>query len=153
MLTFQCLTTSTTCYNVFNTTKDVGGKATCPMCDSAVAINEKNIVGDIKKQISDLTGKIGNEVKRAITGKTKEEPTLTIDGKKYDRELMNLVIAITKDRNEINLKDNKKIFPKISDYNDYTKIEKLEGWGKLSAQNLKYSINQKKNIYLERLIY
>ena len=114
----------TTCYNVFNTTKDVGGKATCPMCDSAVAINEKNIVGDIKKQISDLTGKIGSEVKRAITGKNKEEATLTIDGKKYDRELMNLVIAITKDRNEINLKDTKKIFPKISDYNDYTKIEK-----------------------------
>ena len=114
----------TTCYNVFNTTKDVGGKATCPMCDSAVAINENNIVGDIKKQISDLTDKIGSEFKRAITGKNKEEPTLTIDGKKYDRELMNLVIAITKDRNEINLKDTKKIFPKISDYNDYTKIEK-----------------------------
>ena len=114
----------TTCYNVFNTTKDVGGKTTCPMCDSAVAINEKNIVGDIKKQISDLTGKIGSEVKRAITGKNKEEATLTIDGKKYDRELMNLVIAITKDRSEINLKDTKKIFPKISDYNDYTKIEK-----------------------------
>ena len=114
----------TTCYNVFNTTKDVGGKATCPMCDSAVAINENNIVGDIKKQISDLTDKIGSEVKKAITGKNKEEPTLTIDGKKYDRELMNLVIAITKDRNEINLKDTKKIFPKISDYNDYTKIEK-----------------------------
>lgn len=114
----------TTCYNVFNTTKDVGGKATCPMCDSAVAINEKNIVGDIKKQISDLTGKIGSEVRRAITGKNKEEATLTIDGKKYDRELMNLVIAITKDSNEINLKNTKKIFPKISDYNDYTKIEK-----------------------------
>ena len=114
----------TTCYNVFNTTKDVGGKATCPMCDSAVAINENNIVGDIKKQISDLTDKIGSEVKRAITGKNKEEPTLTIDGKKYDRELMNLVMGITKDRNEINLKDTKKIFPKISDYNDYTKIEK-----------------------------
>ena len=114
----------TTCYNVFNTTKDVGGRATCPMCDSAVAINENNIVGDIKKQISDLTDKIGSEVKRAITGKNKEEPTLTIDGKKYDRELMNLVMAITRDRNEINLKDTKKIFPKISDYNDYTKIEK-----------------------------
>ena len=36
---------------------------------------------------------------------------------------------------------------------DYTKIERLEGWGKLSVQNLKYSINQKKNISLERLIY
>ena len=36
---------------------------------------------------------------------------------------------------------------------DYAKIEKLEGWGKLSVQNLKYSINQKKNISLEKLIY
>ena len=36
---------------------------------------------------------------------------------------------------------------------DYDKIEKLEGWGKLSVENLRYSINQKKNISLERLIY
>ncbi len=36
---------------------------------------------------------------------------------------------------------------------NYDKIEKLEGWGKLSVENLKYSINQKKNISLERFIY
>jgi DNA ligase (NAD+) len=36
---------------------------------------------------------------------------------------------------------------------DFKKIENLEGWGKQSMQNLKYSINQKKNISLERLIY
>jgi DNA ligase (NAD+) len=36
---------------------------------------------------------------------------------------------------------------------DFEKIENLEGWGKQSMQNLKYSINQKKNISLERLIY
>ena len=36
---------------------------------------------------------------------------------------------------------------------DYSKIEKLEGWGKLSVENLKYSINQKQKIPLERLIY
>ena len=36
---------------------------------------------------------------------------------------------------------------------DYNKIETLEGWGKISVENLKYSINQKKNISLERLIY
>ena len=80
----------TTCYNVFNTTKAVGGKATCPMCDSAVAINGKNIVGDIKKQISDLSDKIGSEVKKAITGKTKEKSTLTIKGKKYDLSLIHI---------------------------------------------------------------
>ena len=36
---------------------------------------------------------------------------------------------------------------------DYDKIEKLEGWGQLSVENLKYSINQKKNISLERFIF
>ncbi len=36
---------------------------------------------------------------------------------------------------------------------NYDKIEKIEGWGKLSVENLKYSINQKKNISLERFIY
>tara|TARA_B110000444_G_scaffold255576_1_gene290218 strand:+ start:2164 stop:4194 length:2031 start_codon:yes stop_codon:yes gene_type:complete len=36
---------------------------------------------------------------------------------------------------------------------DYQKIEKLDGWGKLSVQNLRYSINDKKKISLERFIY
>ncbi|WP_075505849.1 NAD-dependent DNA ligase LigA [Candidatus Pelagibacter communis] len=36
---------------------------------------------------------------------------------------------------------------------NYERIEKLEGWGKLSVQNLKYSINQKKKITLDRFIY
>ena len=36
---------------------------------------------------------------------------------------------------------------------DFEKIESLEGWGRQSAQNLKYSITQKKNISLERFIY
>ena len=36
---------------------------------------------------------------------------------------------------------------------DYREIEKLEGWGKLSVNNLKFSIDQKKTITLERFIY
>ena len=36
---------------------------------------------------------------------------------------------------------------------NYNKIEKLEGWGKLSATNLKFSIEQKKKISLDRFIY
>ena len=36
---------------------------------------------------------------------------------------------------------------------DYNKIEKLEGWGRLSVENLKYSINDKKKISLEKFIY
>ena len=36
---------------------------------------------------------------------------------------------------------------------DFKKIESLEGWGKQSVENLKYSINQRKNISLEKFIY
>jgi len=36
---------------------------------------------------------------------------------------------------------------------NYDKIEKLEGWGKLSITNLKFSIEQKKQISLDRFIY
>ena len=36
---------------------------------------------------------------------------------------------------------------------NYDEIEKLEGWGKLSVKNLKFSIEQKKKISLDRFIY
>ena len=36
---------------------------------------------------------------------------------------------------------------------DYNNIKKLDGWGELSVENLKYSINQKKKISLERFIF
>ena len=36
---------------------------------------------------------------------------------------------------------------------DFEKIVKLEGWGRQSMENLKYSINQKKEISLDKLIY
>ncbi len=36
---------------------------------------------------------------------------------------------------------------------DFKKIESLEGWGKQSVENLKYSINERKKISLERFIY
>tara|TARA_B100000900_G_scaffold383861_1_gene372161 strand:+ start:1106 stop:3136 length:2031 start_codon:yes stop_codon:yes gene_type:complete len=36
---------------------------------------------------------------------------------------------------------------------DYNKIEKLDGWGKLSVENLKYSINEKKKISLHRFLF
>ncbi len=36
---------------------------------------------------------------------------------------------------------------------NYSKIEQLEGWGKLSVTNLKFSIDQKKKISFERFIY
>ena len=36
---------------------------------------------------------------------------------------------------------------------NYDKIENLDGWGKLSTTNLKFSIDQKKQISLDRFIY
>ncbi len=36
---------------------------------------------------------------------------------------------------------------------DYNKIETLEGWGKLSVNNLKYSIDQARNISLNKFIF
>ncbi len=36
---------------------------------------------------------------------------------------------------------------------DYKKIENLDGWGKQSVLNLKYSIDEKRNISFERFIY
>ena len=36
---------------------------------------------------------------------------------------------------------------------NYSKISKLDGWGKLSVANLKYSIDQKKKISLSKFIY
>ena len=36
---------------------------------------------------------------------------------------------------------------------NYDKIENLDGWGKLSVTNLKFSIDQKKKISLDRFIY
>ena len=36
---------------------------------------------------------------------------------------------------------------------DFDKIENLEGWGRQSALNLKYSIQSKKNISLDKFIY
>ena len=36
---------------------------------------------------------------------------------------------------------------------DYNKIENLDGWGRQSVANLKYSIDLRKNITLEKFIY
>ena len=36
---------------------------------------------------------------------------------------------------------------------DYDKIKRLEGWGKTSVSNLKYSIDKSKDVLLEKIIY
>ena len=50
---------------------------------------------------------------------------------------------------------NKKLikFPQDIFNLDYKQIQNLEGWGKQSVSNLKHSIDEKKNISLEKFIY
>ena len=115
----------TTCYNVFNTAKKEGQDTACPMCDSTFTIQKKTFVGDIKQSINKVTKGISNYVKEK-TGTTNNEelPFTEIDGKKYDRELIEIVEEITSKNEEIELEGSKKLFEKIKDYDDYTNVEK-----------------------------
>ncbi len=115
----------TTCYNVFNTAKKEGQDATCPMCDSTFTIQKKTFVGDIKQSINKVTKGISDYVKEK-TGTTEEEkqPFTEIDGKKYDRELIEIAEQITTKKEEIEVEGSKLLLEKITDYDDYTNIEK-----------------------------
>ena len=115
----------TTCYNVFNTAKKEGQDATCPMCDSKFNIQKKTFVGDIKQSINKVTKGISDYVKEKTGTATDEKlPFTEIDGKKYDRELVEIVEQITSNKEEIELKGSKQLFDKIKDYDDYTNVEK-----------------------------
>ena len=83
----------------------------------------------------------GANLKRIVSSKRKEmESEVLTFGEKQINQLFNL-----------------KYINKVEDIFNLEKFEseiiKLDGWGKLSVKNLIYSINQKKNISLERLIY
>ena len=115
----------TTCYNVFNTAKKEGQDATCPMCDSKFTIQKKTFVGDIKQSINKVTKGISDYVKEKTGTATDEKlPFTEIDGKKYDRELIEIVEQITSNKEEIELKGSKELVDKIKDYDDYTNVEK-----------------------------
>ena len=116
----------TTCYNVFNTSKDEGENVFCPMCDNSFAVKKVNIVSDIAQSITDFTTKIGTNIKEKITPETKKEDSVfeIIDGKKYDKELLRVAAELTEKKEEITLEGSKQLFTQISDYDDYTQIEK-----------------------------
>ena len=116
----------TTCYNVFNTSKEEGETVICPMCDNAFAVKKVNIVSDIAQSITDFTTKIGTNIKEKITPETKKEDSVfeIIDGKKYDKELLRVAAELTEKEEEITLEGSKQLFTQISDYDDYTQIEK-----------------------------
>ena len=116
----------TTCYNVFNTSKEEGETVICPMCDNSFAVKKVNIVSDIAQSITDFTTKIGTNIKEKITPETKKEDSVfeIIDGKKYDKELLRVAAELTEKKEEITLEGSKQLFTQISDYDDYTQIEK-----------------------------
>ena len=116
----------TTCYNVFNTSKEEDETVICPMCDNSFAVKKVNIVSDIAQSITDFTTKIGTNIKEKITPETKKEDSVfeIIDGKKYDKELLRVATELTEKKEEITIEGSKQLFTQISDYDDYTQIEK-----------------------------
>ena len=113
----------------------------CPSCGSKT-IKEFNIVTKKNDAVRRCTSE-GYECEKVSIEKLKHfvsKDALNIDGfgKKIVENFYKLkLIQFPQDIFKLNFK----------------KIEKLEGWGKLSVENLKYAINEKKNISMERLIY
>ena len=72
------------------------------MCDSKFTIQKKTFVGDIKQSINKVTKGISDYVKEKTGTATDEKlPFTEIDGKKYDRELIEIVEQITSNKEEI----------------------------------------------------
>ena len=114
----------TTCYNVFNTNKDEGKNVICPMCDSSFTVKSTNVITNIKKTITDLGNKIGENIQEKLNINKDDETFKYINGKKYDRELLEVAEELTTKKEEITLEGSKQLFHKITDYDDYTQIEK-----------------------------
>jgi DNA ligase (NAD+) len=113
----------------------------CPSCGGKT-IKDFNEITKKKDAVRRCTSE-GYECEKIAIEKIKHfvsKDALNIDGfgKKIVENFWNLkLIKLPQDIFELN----------------YEEIEKLEGWGKLSATNLKFSINKKKTISLERFIY
>ncbi len=113
----------------------------CPSCGSKT-IKEYNLITKKKDAVRRCSSE-GYKCEKISIEKLKHfvsKDALNIDGfgKKIVESFWNLKI-IKYPQDIFNL--------------DYKKIESLDGWGKLSVENLKYSINEKKNISLQRFIY
>ena len=113
----------------------------CPSCGSKT-VKEFNFITKKEDAVRRCTSE-GYECKKISIEKLKHfvsKEALNIDGfgKKIVENFYKLkLIKLPQDIFRLNFK----------------KIEKIEGWGKLSVENLKYAINEKKNISIEKLIY
>ena len=116
----------TTCYNVFNSSKELGEKVMCPMCDNSFTLKNTSFIPSLAQSITDLTTKIGSNIKEKITSEDKIDETIfeVIEGKRYDRELIKVAKDLTNSDEEITIEGSKKLFTRIRDYDDYTQIEK-----------------------------
>jgi len=116
----------TTCYNVFNTSKEEEQTVICPMCDGSFTVKKVNFVTNIAQSITDFTTKIGSNIKEKIVPESKVDETIfeIINGKKYDKELLRVATELKNKNEEITLKGSKQLFTRINDYDDYTQIEK-----------------------------
>jgi DNA ligase (NAD+) len=113
----------------------------CPSCGSKT-IKEFNIITKKNDAVRRCTSE-GYECKKITIEKLKHfvsKEALNIDG--FGKKIVEKFYKLKFIR-----------FPQDIFRLDFKKIEKLEGWGRLSAQNLRYAINDKKNISIERLIY
>ena len=113
----------------------------CPSCGSKT-IKEFNFVTKKIDAVRRCTSE-GYECKKISIEKLKHfvsKEAFNIDG--FGKKII---------ENFYNLKFIK--FPQDIFKLNFKKIEKLEGWGRLSVENLKYAINEKTNISIERLIY
>ena len=96
------------------------------MCDSSFTVEKTTFVADIRQSITKVTKGISDYVKEK-TGTAEDEGArifMEIEGKKYDRELIEIAQELTEKEEEIKLEGSKKLFLKIKDYDDYTNIEK-----------------------------
>lgn len=116
----------TTCYNVFNSSKELGEKVMCPMCDNSFTLKNTSFIPSLAQSITDLTTKIGSNIKEKITSEDKIDETIfeVIEGKRYDKELIKVAKDLTNGNEEITIEGSKKLFTRIRDYDDYTQIEK-----------------------------
>ena len=113
----------------------------CPSCGSKT-IKEFNILTKKKDAVRRCTSE-GYECEKITIEKLKHfvsKEALNIDG--FGKKIV---------ENFYELKFIK--LPQDIFKLDFKKIEKLEGWGKLSVENLRHAINEKKNVSIERLIY
>ena len=113
----------------------------CPSCGSKT-IKEFNLLTKKKDAVRRCSSE-GFECKKVAIEKIKHfvsKEAFNIDGlgKKIVENFWNLNLIK---------------FPQDIFNLDYKKIQSMDGWGQQSVANLKYSINKRKNISLERFIY